>query len=920
MDTYFRNGLLVFLISLLLACSGDSSGNKNVEEAKGHLAGGKQKAAIIELKNALQKNGKNQEARWLLGKVYFDQGQYADAVKELTRAHELGHSEDDVLPLLSQSLLIHGESDKLQALSADNLSDSTRSFVYASQGMGFLREGKTKEASELIEKAMSSFESAYTLEAKARLIGVQSKGDWTLVREQLQKVFEVDPNYAPAWSLQGDIELRSLNPQLAEEAFTKAINNSSHRLDDRYKRALVRLQMNDMEGAKEDIDVLLKLAPRSPGTHYLQGILHFHNRDIKDAVSAFDLAQNDEDRYPMALFYLATAHNSEGNYTLAEDFAYRFLALVPSSVVGRKLLATMKLRSGDAKEVEALIRPVVDENNEDVNALNLLSSALLKQGKVEEGIALLSKAVELQPDSPEAQVRLGAGLMAHGEVAGGMQHIEEALKLNPQFQQADALLVAAFLRQKDFVSALNAVDEFEKKNPDSVIAHNLRGEVYMAADQMDDAKAAFEKALSISPGNPGANQNLAFLAIKNNDLDGAEKHYLNVLEHNQDHLPAILKLAALSELQGNKKGMVEYLEQAMEAHPKEAQPRVMLARYNLNNGAPEQVAVLLNELESEVMNQPDVLNVVALAHLKQNKYHDAVALFKKVISLRDDAPQPHHHLALAYLGLGKKKEAKAEYEKAIEISPAYLEPRIELTRLLLQEKDKQGAVENLKLLKKLSPENPEVYQLDAVRARWDGDQNEALKLTKAAYDKAPSTRNMLVLAHQYWSMGKKDLSWDLLDSWVEEHPKDVLAKLELADMYMGKGDENKAADQYAKVLDIQKDNTLALNNLAWLWRDKKPETALKYAQQAAEQSKDSPLALDTLAVVLLKNDETAKAQRTIDRALEKSPDNPSIKYHHAMINAAAGEKAKAKKYLKELLSGEKEFPERQEAEALLKTL
>ena len=61
MDIYFRNGLLVFLISLLLACSGDSSGNKNVEEAKTHLAAGKHKAAIIELKNALQKNGKNQE-------------------------------------------------------------------------------------------------------------------------------------------------------------------------------------------------------------------------------------------------------------------------------------------------------------------------------------------------------------------------------------------------------------------------------------------------------------------------------------------------------------------------------------------------------------------------------------------------------------------------------------------------------------------------------------------------------------------------------------------------------------------------------------------------------------------------------------------------------------------------------------------
>ena len=108
--------------------------------------------------------------------------------------------------------------------------------------------------------------------------------------------------------------------------------------------------------------------------------------------------------------------------------------------------------------------------------------------------------------------------------------------------------------------------------------------------------------------------------------------------------------------------------------------------------------------------------------------------------------------------------------------------------------------------------------------------------------------------------------------------------------------------------------------MAWLLRDKNPTQALEYAQKAVGQSEQSPLAMDTLAVVLLKNNETVKAQRTIERALEKLPNNPSIKYHSAMINAAAGDKAKAKKYLKELLAGKGEFPERQEAEALLKTL
>ena len=315
-----------------------------------------------------------------------------------------------------------------------------------------------------------------------------------------------------------------------------------------------------------------------------------------------------------------------------------------------------------------------------------------------------------------------------------------------------------------------------------------------------------------------------------------------------------------------------------------------------------------------------MLNVIGLSHLQRKEFIDAKTIFQKLSTQRRDAPQPLHNMGLSYLGLGEKAKAEQEFEKALGISPSYLQPRIELVRLLLFRKERDKAVESLSILKELAPENTEVLQLDAVRARLDGNEKEALSLSKLAFEQSPTTRNMLVLAQQNWAMGQKQEAQNILENWLKEHPKDVLARLELADMYLGKSEEAKASDEYAKVLEVQKDNTLALNNLAWLLRDKKPTQALEYAQQAVEQSQQSPLAMDTLAVVLLKNNETVKAQRTIERALEKLPNNPSIKYHSAMINAAAGDNAKAKKYLTEILSGKDKFPERQEAEALLKTL
>lgn len=921
MSMYFRNGFLIFMISLLFACSSDLSGDKEIEKARGYLAEGKSNAAMIELKNALQKNGNNQEARWLLGAEYFNKGLYADAVKELSKARELGRSDEDVLPLLSQSLLNIGDKETLQSISADNLSGAARSYVLASQGMSKLRSGEGIEKSSiLINQAVDASATAFALEAKARLMGASSRGDWAAVRQQLQKVFEVDLDYAPAWSLQGDIEFQSLNLTLAEQAYTKAINSSNLRLEDYYKRALVRLQMEDLEGATKDIDFLVKRAPKSPSTHYVQGIIHMRNGNIKDAITAFDIAQNNEDRFPMSLFYLATAHNMEGNFSQAEDFAYRFLAIAPDNEAGRKLLAAMKLRQGENVEAEALIRPVIEKNSEDVNALNVLASSLLRQGKTKEGVDILAKIAQLQPGSAEAMTKLGAGLLVSGDTSGGLEQIEAALKLDPSYEQAGLVLVSALIKQKDFDAAIKVVDEFEQKNPDSAAHHILRGQVYMAATRVDDAKAAFEKALVLAPGDPVVSQSLAVLAMQNKDFDLARSYYHKVLDHHSNYLPAMLKLAALADIQGDTEEMVKQLEQAKNAHPKEVQPRVMLARYYLTQGKPEQVPILIRELDPSLKNQPDVLNVVGLSHLQRKEFIDAKTIFQKLSAQRRDAPQPHHNMGLSYLGLGEKAKAEQEFEKALEVSPSYLQPRIELVRLLLLRKERDKAVESLSILKELASENPEVLQLDAARARLDGNQKEALSLSKLAFEQSPTTRNMLVLAQQNWAMGQKEEAQDILESWLKEHPKDVLARLELADMYLGKGEEAKASDEYAQVLEVQKDNTLALNNLAWLLRDKKPKQALEYAQQAVDQSQQSPLAMDTLAVVLLKNNESVKAQRTIERALEKLPNNPSIKYHSAMINAAAGDKAKAKKYLTELLSGKDKFPERKEAEALLKTL
>ena len=120
----------------------------------------------------------------------------------------------------------------------------------------------------------------------------------------------------------------------------------------------------------------------------------------------------------------------------------------------------------------------------------------------------------------------------------------------------------------------------------------------------------------------------------------------------------------------------------------------------------------------------------------------------------------------------------------------------------------------------------------------------------------------------------------------------------LANSYATSNQVDMAIEQYSRVLEINGNNLVALNNLAWYLRDTNPQQALEYAKRANEIKPESATLMDTLAVVLLKNGETHKAQRTIARALANAPNNLTMRYHSAMIDASAGDKASAIKTLK----------------------
>ncbi|MCP4090967.1 MAG: PEP-CTERM system TPR-repeat protein PrsT [Gammaproteobacteria bacterium] len=919
MSRFERKVMPIFIALIVAACNDGMTESKHLAKAKEYSEKGEYKAAVIELKNTLQKTPDNPLARLELGKLHLKVWNMAAAEKEFIRAQALGVTDGQLLPYLGRSLFYQGKHTKVLELPLEQLRGISRSEVLAQKGLSLVAQGDITKARIMIDQAMGASEvSVHAMVANAQLLGFAKKFEQS--RKQLDAVIKVDPEFAPAWSLLGDIELREGNNAAAIDAITKAISLRKNNMSDMLKRAMILIQMKDYDRAQKDIAYLKDKIPMHPGFNYAQGIVHFHNKNLRDAQGAFDLALVDEKRYPLALYYAGLTNFLLGQHERAEKYVTKFFTKSPEFHPARRLLALIQLSRLKYKEAEEVIRPLVEMNGGDAGAMNILATTLLKQGKIDESIDLLNKVVALNPDSPDAQMRLGVGLMISGDDAAGEEHLSTATNLDKTNKRGQIVLILNYLRQKQFERAREAAEQYRDRFSDEAMSYTVLGRVYQLTGKKQEALQAFGTALMIDPGNPSANQNLADLAIADKDYSKARSYYLEVLEKHNNHLSILLRLARLDSIESNEKSMVKYLQRAVEAHPKAVGPRLILARYYLSKGKAERIVALVGEFDQAKMKPPPVLELVSLGRLAKGDFSGAAKMLEQLVALQPNSAEVHYRLANAYSGLNKLTEMRKELVKTVELAPGYLPARMALARDLLRTRENDLATEHLTVLKKNVPDHPEVLKLETAVAMSAGDTEIALKLAESAYQKTPSTGNMLTVARIRWNMDDQDGSIRLQTDWIKGHSDDVKARLALAGNYLLQGKKDAAVEQYRSVLDADDENIIALNNLAWFLRQEEPRKALEFARLAVDLQPGSAHLMDTLAVVLYANSEIAEAEMVIRSAMAKESGNPSIQYHGAMIFAASGNYAEAVPLLDKLVSSNVSFSEQKEAEELLKKL
>ncbi|MFT5335338.1 MAG: putative PEP-CTERM system TPR-repeat lipoprotein [Halioglobus sp.] len=915
--------LAAIFLAQLAACGQTISDDEYLERARDHLSDADPKSAVIELKNALIQNSKNNEARLQLAQLYIDTGDILSAEKELQRLHsdDTYSNDNSLLPLLAEVWVILGKADEALNIGTEDLEPAALARVLAAQSQADIINLDLDSAALRVEAAIALAQPqslVYVRTAMAGLLFAQRK--LAESSDVLGELHVLIPDNARIWALHGDVQQVMGNLDLSQEYYTKAIDLDVSSYLYLMKRAYLNIQMKQYELAQKDIDVLMGLAPQSTQVNYAQGLVHYFTKEYEDAVSALLIAKSEEFQYPQVNLYLGLSYLELKEIDKAYNSAEDYYAVERGNSTGNKLLSALRIAHGKYSEAEQLVRTVLQRHPNDIAALNILASSLISQNRFDEAIEVLASVVELDPESAQAQVRLGLGYASSGKSGLALDSIQHAISLNPELEQADTLLVLTHLKNNDYDSALDAAKTYQQNESFKVAPLLLLARVYESVGDTEAARKSYLEAIDLEPANPSANHSLAVIAFSKNDVNSARTYYNNVLDNHEDFLPTLMRLAVLDASIKDYDAMVTRLNQAIEKHPEAIQPRIVLARHYLSTAQPEKVQSLLVGLPEEWQNTPLVLRLLSRSQYEQGLYSDMRYSLEKVVQLGQATGEDHQSLAAAYEQLKDKGNMKLHVSKTLALNPDNVSALLAKATEAYSNADGPSLEKYLSRIEKLAPDNIDLKRLQAGYARVKGDQQSALVLLEQIYNAEPSTPAMLNLQQQYLNVGNPGASLSLMQDWLGGHKNDLPARLALANHFLEAGDKAALEREYKAVLDLDGQNLIALNNLAWSMKESSSSQALLYAQSAVRASNNASVIVDTLAMVQSANGLHEDASQTIKALLQADPGNPTLRYHSALIAVAGGQKDAGRRILQALIDDISVFPDRNEALEVMKDL
>jgi len=777
-------------------------------------------------------------------------------------------------------------------------------------------EGAYEAADEVLAKASASVDPSVRRGLDQQRVETQAlAGKFSSAQQLVAALIDADPKDRSALGLGIEIALAAGDFEAAErweKALDAADPNGSLAAYWRARRVLLQCEKEDFknfDSQKELLDQAVAAVrndrPRWFPIVSLAAQVAEAAGDTRQALSDYQLAVDLGDRRPATLEKLATLLYTENRL----DDAEKCLSLLAASGAGEQFVSSMSIelaaKLNRIPEAIKVARKNVEKFPEDASLRLMLANLLLNAGETDEAVSVFREATKRFPSNHSAWSGLIGALARSGSTEEARQTLKE-LTQSSTVPSKERMLAAAqgfeLLGDYDAAEKLYAA-AIEDQPRDAGVA--LRYARVLARRSPSGARAAYERVLQADPRNVGARRELAMLLASTgeeadwnratqilNDLDasggtGADQRLRALLlsqkgraraeriancqaarqilerqiagESAQAAMTTRLLLAQTLEREAALSGEMKLIAAAAEQFraivdngSPSAEPLSLYIDFLLRNGSTPPDAdqsnsangamrtELLREADARLeqlsrlhVNDKDGIDVLAVAYAARlatakgepEKAREAIATFAAETSAdANPAAESKRLLTIGrlYTLIGAHAEAEVWYRKLAEVTP-------NAKMLVIQslaDQGKRSEAARFCLEAAAGPLTPELAMMLAyVMTVPDGATPENVSEADAALDAA-------IVAN--------DANLQLLQA--------------TAVMRASRRDYDAAIGIFRRILAVDPNNDLALNNLATLLAERPNQRAeaLELIERAVALSGRQPSLLDTQGTIHLK--------------------------------------------------------------------
>jgi len=916
-----RTVLSALLATLIVVGCGGETPESMLVSAKGFIAKNDNKAAIIQLKNALQNNPSLAEARFLLGQALLDGGDPTGAEVELRKANELKYPADQVIPLLARAMLMLGQSKKItDDLGKTQLtSPESRADLQTTVGQAYLQVGKFDAAKAAFEAALTAlpeYGPALIGQARMKAGNRDLPGALSLLGQALEK----SPKLYDAWQLKGDILYAQGDVKGSSEAYRKVLDVKPDHLPAHSSLIGRFLEAGSFDDAGKQLEAMKKVAPNHPQTSYLQAQLFYRQKNYKAAQESIQQHLKGVPDSTLGLQLAGAIEYQLQSFSMAETHLLKVLPRTPANGLARRMLIASYLRSGQPVKALDVLQPVLDKIEKDSNMLALAGEVFMQNGNVEKAGIYFAKAAALDPEHSGKRTSLALTYLAKGENETAYRELEQVASVDTGVN-ADLALIAAQLKGRKFDQALNSIAAMEKKQPENPLAQHLRGTALMGKGDMAAARKSFELALVKNPAYFMAAASLANLDLADKKPEDAKKRFEAVLAKDPKNVQALLALAELHAKAGGKVDEVAALiGKAVAANPAEPKSRLALIGLYLSAREIKRAVAAAQDALGVLPDRPEILDAAGRAQQAAEDFNQALATYGKLAALTPNSPLPYIRMAEIQAAAKNRDAAMQSLRKALSVKADSIEAQRGIMMLDLDAGRPAEALAMARQIQKQRPREAVGYILEgdvhALKKSW----NEAAATYRTGIKQSGATE-LAVKLHAVLAAGGGAGEADrFAESWLKEHAKDGQFRLYLAEAASARKDYASASKHYRVLLDAQPNNPGVLNNLAWVSAQNKDPKAIEYAEKAYQLAPDQAAIADTLGGLLIEKGDTARGLELLQKAVSLAPQSAVIRFNFAKALVKSGKKDEAKKQLDDLARLGDKFPAQDEVATLLKSL